>query len=252
MFSKDLFNYFQHIEQLKLGFLVDHIRNLEAVRNYIRKVFEGIGHQLHPLQYLYLDFTLCCDSCTIDIYLCDNLPTTLCDRNRNLEVLHLNNVLVSNEMLLNLCYHPKLHTLNLSGRHLHKHLTEDRWISFTRKLKEQQQTNSSTLQGTSLACTWCNGVTDQVLEELAGVESLKTLRIGCNPYITDKGINEFASANEHTSKSRRVIELYHLIIPRLYSWIPLFYLRIPAFKYSYSFIVITVLLPVTKLHSYQQ
>ena len=41
--------------------------------------------------------------------------TTLCNWNQKLEILRLRNVLISNDMLLDICHHPNLHTLDLGG-----------------------------------------------------------------------------------------------------------------------------------------
>ena len=190
-----------------MDFFVAPVRNLEEEQYYMRKVVEAIGHQLHQLRYLYLDFA-CCDTRDTKIFLCDNLFTTLCNSNQKLEILHLNNVSISNDMLLDFCRHPEVHTLNLVGYQLHKHLTKDGLISFARKLKEQEQNGSSRLKSMLLSCGYSDDVTDEVLEELAGVKSLKTLRIACNKTITDAGVNKFATIKSSSIEIYKKIELY--------------------------------------------
>ena len=209
IFFKDVFNYFQCTERLKLDCFLGAVRNLEGARCYIYKVVQAIGCHLHQLRYLYVGFAYgTTDGSKTATTIYDNLFTTLCDRNQKLDVLHLNNVPISSEMLLDLCHHPKLHTLNLSGCCLHKHLTKDALILFARKLQEQGQRSFSGIQSMLLSCNYCDNVTNEVLEELAGVKSLKALGIEYNSYITDAGINKFASANSSISKKHKRIELY--------------------------------------------
>ena len=206
MFFNELFSYVPHIERLKMDFFVIPVNSLVKERDYTRKVVEALGHHLRQLRYLYLDFT-CRGRRAPRMDLCDNLYMILCDWNQKLEILHLTNVPISNDMLLNLCRLFKLHTLNLSGYDLHKHLTEDGWISFARKLKEQEQNGSSGLKSMLLSCGYSDDVTDRVLEEFAGIQSLETLRIACNEDITDAGINKFASIASSIGKKHKIIEI---------------------------------------------
>ena len=94
--------------------------------------------------------------------LCDNLITIICNWNQNFEILDLKNVAILNEVLLDLCHHPSLHTLNLSGCCLHKHLTKDGLISFARKIKEEQN-NNNRIRSMLQSDGYYNEVTDQVL-----------------------------------------------------------------------------------------
>ena len=74
------------------------------------------------------------------------------------------------------------------------------WISFARKLKEQEQNGGGRIQSMLLSCSsFCHNVTDEVLEELGGVKNLKTLQIEFNVDITDVGINKFASIKRSIS-----------------------------------------------------
>ena len=207
IFFESFFNYFQHIERLKMDFYAAPAHNLEAERDYRRKLVEAIGHQLHELRYLYLDFAPR-DSRDTAVCFCDNFVTTLCDWNQKLETLCLSNLPISDDMLLDLCHHPTLHTLNLVGRQIHEQLTKDGWISFARKLKEQEQNNNNRIQSLFLSCNYRGHVTDEVLQELAGVESLKNLRIEGSRYITKAGINKFVSINNSSTKNHTKIELY--------------------------------------------
>ena len=94
-----LFSHFQHIERLVITFSLTPFDNLEEEQVYSRKVVEALGHQLHELQYLYLDVL---SSLHIDsrMILFDTLIPTLCNWNQKLEILHLSDVLISNEVLL--------------------------------------------------------------------------------------------------------------------------------------------------------
>ena len=111
-------------------------------------------------------------------------------------------------MLLDVCRHPKLHTLNLPGQQLHKQLPKDGWISLARKLKGQEQNNHSSIQSILLSCRWCNNVRDEVLEERENVESLKSLQIEFIVDITNARINKFARMNGDNSKKHKKIKLY--------------------------------------------
>ena len=209
IFSQDLFVYFQNIERLKMRFHAAPTDSSLEERKYMSKVVEAIGHQLHQLRQLYLDFSYY-DECSTKIILCDNFFTTLCNWNQKLETLRLRKVLISNDMLLNLCDHPNLHTLHLADYQLHKHLTKDGWISFAHKLKEQEQNGGMSpgrFQSISLSCAYYDDVTDEVLEEFADVKSLKTLQIECNRDITDEGIIKFASIKRSSTKSYEKIKL---------------------------------------------
>ena len=206
--SEGFFNFFQHIERLKMDFCGHRFRNVDEERNTISKLVKVIGHQLHQLRDLYLDFAFCADGDTARI-LGDNVFTTLCDGNQKLEILHLKNASISNDMLLDLCHHPKLHTLKLEGYQVHKHLTVDGWISFARKLKEQEQNGGGRIQSIWLYFEYCVGITDEVLEEFAGIKSLESLRIERNRNITDTGVNKFASIRRSISKKYKRIELYN-------------------------------------------
>ena len=209
-FFEDLLNYFQHIQQLKLHFVkaptIDYLGD-EQEADYMPTLVQAIGHQLYELRNLYLGFAYD-DNWEITMTLCDNLFTTLCDSNEKLEILHLNNILISDEMLLDLCHHPKLHTLSLSGFGLHNHLTKDGWISFARKLKERWQSGYGGIRSILLSCSYRDDVTDEVLEELAGVKSLKSLQIENNRNVTDAGINKFASIKRSSNNNHMKVELY--------------------------------------------
>ena len=204
-----LFRHFQHIERLEMCFFVTAMDSLKKERDYIYKAVRAIGRQLHQLRYLHLGV-----DCPVNIdtrmTLFDNLSTTLCHWNKKLEILHLNNVSISSDMLLDLCHHSKLHTLKLAGQQLHKHVTKDGWVSLARKLKKQEQRRCSTgrIRSILLSCDYCDDVTDEVLKEFAGVKSLETLQIERNRNITDEGVNKFASIRNNISKKCKIIKLY--------------------------------------------
>ena len=210
IFFENLFSPFQHIILLKMGLYVTRVGNVDEERNSVSKIFEAIGHQLHQLQCLYLHLAGLKKLVT-RMVLRDNLFTTLCAGNRELRLLHLCNVPISNDMLLDLCDHPKLHTLSLSGYHLHKQLTKDGWVSFARKRKEQDQTNNGRIRSIWLTRCYHGGVTDEVLEEFAGIKSLETLVVTCNKDITDSGVNKFESIRSISSKNHKKIELWDCI-----------------------------------------
>ena len=204
IFFENLFSHFQHIGRLRMKLLVTPLDNVDDERNSISKLFEAIGHQLHHLKHLSIDL-LTDNNFNTQMALPSNLFTALCDGNQELEVLHLDNVPISNDMLLDLCYHPKLRTLSFSGYDLHKNLTKDGWISFARKLKEQEEYSNGRIWSILVSCSACDDVTDEVLEELAGVKSLNYLRVVGNKKITDAGINKFASTNGSSSEEQRII-----------------------------------------------
>ena len=208
-FSQDLFIYFQNIERLKLKFFIRPADgSVDEKQQYMRKVIEAIGHQLHQLRYLDLELAMYHKRFTT-ISLCDNLMTTLCYWNQKLEILRLRNVLISNDMLLDLCQHPNLHTLDLAGYRLINRLTEDGWILFARKLKEQEQNGyiPGRFQSILLSCSWRDDITDEVLEEFAGIKSLKTLRIAFNEKISNAGVSKFTGINSSISEKHKIIEL---------------------------------------------
>ena len=180
--------------------------------DYMLKVVGAMGHQLHQFRYFYLelDSNICIGN---NVVLCDNLSTTLCDGNPKLKLLQLKTVPMSHNMLLDLCSHPNLQTLNLSGGRLHDNLTEEEWVSFSRKLKEQEQGNCSggSIRSISLNCDYWGNVRDEVLEEFAGIKSLENVRIERNTDITDASVDKFASIKSNISKSYMNIELYDCI-----------------------------------------
>ena len=208
MFFENLFNHFRHIERLNMGLHVIRVDNVDEEQNTISKMVEAIGHQLHQLRCLHISLHPS-DKLGSTRGLVDNLVTTLCKCNQKLEILHLSDVRISNDMLLDLCHHSKLHTLSLAGGALYEQLTKDGWISFARKLKEQEQNgyNGGKIQTLVLSCLCSNDVTDEVLEEFAGIKILETLRIEYNDNITEGGINKFASIKSSISKNYKKIEL---------------------------------------------
>ena len=207
LFFEGLFEYFQHVEQLKLHLVVGSNVSFEEERDNMLNLVQVIAHQLHKLRHLDIGFAYRANQETT-MTRGGNLFTTLCDWDQKLEILHLTNAFISNEMLLDLCHHPNLHTLNLSGGHLHKHLTEDGLLLFARKLREQEQSGCGRIQSIMLSCGYCDDVTDEVLEGLAGVQSLKKLRIEYNKTITDAGINKFASILSSSNNNHNKVELY--------------------------------------------
>ena len=57
MFSQDMFIYFQNIERLKMKFSFRRgDSSLDKKRQNMHQLVEAIGHQLHQLRYLDLDF----------------------------------------------------------------------------------------------------------------------------------------------------------------------------------------------------
>ena len=206
MFFENFFSHFQHIERLKMELNVVHVDNVEQERSSIYKMVEAIVHQLHQIQCLHIELS---DRIKLDtkMVLDDKLFTPLCDGIQKLEILHLHNVPISNDVLLHLADHPKLHTLSLSGYGLHNQLSKDPWISYARKCKEQEQSNNGRIRSILLGqCGY--GVTDEVLEEFAGIKSLETLRIVRSSSITDAGVNKFESIKNSSSKKHKKIELY--------------------------------------------
>ena len=156
MSLEKFFSHFQHIARLKVG-LVTHIDNVDKERNSISKMFGAIDHQLHQLQCLHIDLSGVGDIDT-KIILRDNLFTTLCDGNQKLEILHLGFVPISNDMLLDLCHHPKLHTLSLSDYERYRRLTKDGLILFARELKKQEKRGCGRIQSILLSCCSYAGV----------------------------------------------------------------------------------------------
>ena len=204
------FNYFQHVERLELSFHLSRTSDFGAPSHYMRKVLEAMGHQSHQLRYLSLSVPT---NVFMDynVVFWNKLYIAVCRGNPKLETLQLYNGPMSNAMLLDLCSHPNLHTLNLSGQDLHTQLTKEGWVSFACKLKEQEQGSCSggRIRSIELSCGYCENVTDEVLEELAGVKSLETLRILFNKTITDAGVYKFASIKNSISKEHKKIELYY-------------------------------------------
>ena len=97
------------------------------------------------------------------------------------------------------------------GYQLANQLTEDGWIGFAHKLKEQEQNGCSNgrIRSIFVSCSrYCYDVTDEVLEEFAGLESLETLRIAYNNNITDAGFNTFTTANSSNNNKQKKMELY--------------------------------------------
>ena len=86
--------------------------------------------------------------------------------------------------------------MTLSGPELYRYLTEEGFIEFATRLKEQ-----NTIQLLQLWCAYTGYVTNTVLEQFARIGSLRILRISGNKVITDTGVNAFGNIVASTSSN---------------------------------------------------
>ncbi|KAI9270575.1 hypothetical protein BDA99DRAFT_502151 [Phascolomyces articulosus] len=177
----------QQLNHLMMDIDMDNITSDGEGRpiDCLNKTIEVVSNNLKKLEHLYLwsTYDINDDMCCSKLYLFSK-------NNSKLRRIGLSGIPISNDGLLELSKLSKLQTLILSEHSLFKHLTEDGFIAFSRRLKEQ-----NTIQDLHLYCGHTNMVTNTVLEHLACVGSLETLHIGCNSVITDTGANIFGKSN---------------------------------------------------------